>query len=98
MVQRIGTQSIGGANEKAAALGGWIYQPLLLVVLSEGISEDYTNYLIAFLKLCFVCMWTIMSIHSTDNLVSRPRQEPFSKYSVDRDILKKEVEDKMLLL
>ena len=36
MVQRIGTQSIGGANEKAAALGGWIYQPLLLVVLSRG--------------------------------------------------------------
>lgn len=65
----------------------------------EGISEDYTNYLIAFLKFCFVCIGTIMSICSTDITLSPDLDKnPFSKYSVDRDILKEEVEDKMLLL
>ena len=39
MVQRIGTQSIGGANERAAELGGWVYQPPLLVVLSRGFPK-----------------------------------------------------------
>lgn len=44
-------------------------------------------------------MWTIMSICSTDITLSPDLDEnPFSKYSVDRDTLKEEVEDKMLFL
>ena len=40
-----------------------------------------------------------MSICSTDITLSPDLdKKPFSKYSVDRDILKEEVEDKMLLL
>lgn len=44
-------------------------------------------------------MWTIMSICSTDITLSPDLDKnPFSKYSVDRDILKEEVEDKMLFM
>lgn len=95
MAQRIGTQSASGAKE-GRGIKKMSFSEFYSCGLFKGISEDYTNYLITFLNLCSVCMWTIMSICSTDITLSPDLDKsPFSKYSIDRDILKEEVEDNM---
>lgn len=95
MAQRIGTQSTSGAKE-GRGVRKMSFSEFYSCGPFKGISVDYTNYLITFLNLCSVCMRTIMSICSTDITLSPDLDKnSLSKYSIDRDNLKEEIEDNM---